>query len=46
MAVGEPIPVEGLTIRDRNEVTAQLRERVAALREEARAALAYNFDRS
>ena len=46
VAVGEPIPVEGLTIRDRNEVTARLRERVAALREEARAALAYNFDRS
>jgi 1-acyl-sn-glycerol-3-phosphate acyltransferase len=44
VAVGEPIPVEGRTIRDRNALTAELRERVAALREEARAALTYNFE--
>ena len=46
VAVGEPIPVEGRTIKDRGALTDELRERVAALREEARAALAYNFDRS
>ena len=39
VAVGEPIPVEGRTSRDRNAVTDELRERVSALREEARAAL-------
>ncbi len=43
ISVGEPIPVSGRSIRDRGEVTGQLRERVAALREEARSALAYNF---
>ena len=40
VAVGEPISVEGRTIRDRGALTDELRERVAALREEARAALA------
>lgn len=39
VAVGEPIPVEGLTIKDRGALTDRLRERVGALREEARAAL-------
>ena len=39
LAVGEPIPVEGLDIRDRTALTDTLRERVAALREEAQAAL-------
>ncbi len=46
VAIGEPIPVEGRTIRERNELTSRLRERVAALREEARAALAYNSGRN
>ncbi len=46
VAVGEPIPVEGRTIRERNELTSELRERVAALREEAQAALAYNSGRN
>jgi 1-acyl-sn-glycerol-3-phosphate acyltransferase len=46
VSIGEPIPVEGLASRDRNALTETLRERVAALREEARAALTYNFDRS
>jgi 1-acyl-sn-glycerol-3-phosphate acyltransferase len=45
VAVGEPILVEGRTTRERDELTGELRERVAALREEARAALAYNFGR-
>jgi 1-acyl-sn-glycerol-3-phosphate acyltransferase len=40
VAVGEPISVEGRTIRDRGALTDRLRERVSALREEARAALA------
>ena len=40
VAVGEPISVEGRTIRDRGALTEELRERVAALREEAKAALA------
>ena len=44
ISVGEPIPVTGRSIRDRDEVTELLRERVAALREEARAVVAYNFD--
>jgi 1-acyl-sn-glycerol-3-phosphate acyltransferase len=46
VAVGEPIPVEGLTIRDRGTLTDELRQRVAALREEARGALAYNPEHS
>jgi len=44
ISVGEPIPVTGRSTRERGEVTEQLRERVAALREEARSAVAYNFD--
>jgi 1-acyl-sn-glycerol-3-phosphate acyltransferase len=42
VAVGEPIDVRGLTAKDRAAVTRRLRETVAALREEARAAVAYN----
>ena len=42
IAVGEPIPVAGLSSRDRGELTERLRERVEALRAEARAAVAYN----
>jgi 1-acyl-sn-glycerol-3-phosphate acyltransferase len=42
IAVGEPISVEGRSIQDRNEVTAELRARVEALRETARAAVEYN----
>jgi 1-acyl-sn-glycerol-3-phosphate acyltransferase len=45
LAVGEPIAVEGRTSRERGTLTEELRGRVAALREEAKAALAYNFDR-
>ncbi len=37
LAVGEPVPVEGLSTRDRAALTETLRARVAALREEARA---------
>lgn len=44
LAVGAPIPVDGRTPRERDTVTAALRERVAALRDEARAAVAYNSD--
>ncbi len=39
ISVGEPIPVAGLSSRERGELTERLRERVAALREEARAAV-------
>jgi 1-acyl-sn-glycerol-3-phosphate acyltransferase len=39
LAVGEPIPVDGLEVKDRAALTERLRERVAALREEAHAAL-------
>jgi 1-acyl-sn-glycerol-3-phosphate acyltransferase len=42
MAVGEPIDVTGATPRDRAAVTERLRAAVASLREEARAAVAYN----
>ena len=42
IAVGEPIPVAGLSSRDRGELTEQLRERIEGLRAEARAAVAYN----
>lgn len=42
LAVGAPILVGGRTPKDRAALTDELRERVAALREEARAALAYN----
>jgi 1-acyl-sn-glycerol-3-phosphate acyltransferase len=37
VAVGEPIPVAERTSRDRHALTDELRERVAALRDEARA---------
>jgi 1-acyl-sn-glycerol-3-phosphate acyltransferase len=39
VAVGEPIDVTGKTASDRAEITARLREAVAALREEADASL-------
>ena len=44
LAVGAPIPVDGRAPRERGAVTAALRERVAGLRDEARAAVAYNSD--
>jgi 1-acyl-sn-glycerol-3-phosphate acyltransferase len=42
IAVGSPIDVSGSTARDRAAVTERLREAVASLRAEARAAVAYN----
>lgn len=42
LAVGAPIPVDGRTPHERQAVTEALRERVAALRDEARAAVTYN----
>jgi 1-acyl-sn-glycerol-3-phosphate acyltransferase len=36
LRIGEPIQTEGLTLRDRNQLTAELRERVARLVEGAR----------
>lgn len=42
ISVGEPIPVAGLSSRERRDLTERLRERVSALREEARAAVTYN----
>jgi 1-acyl-sn-glycerol-3-phosphate acyltransferase len=44
IAVGEPMPVAGLSGRERGELTERLRERIEALRAEARAAVAYNPD--
>ena len=44
LAVGAPIPVDGRTPRERQAVTEALRERVAALRDEAREAVTYNSD--
>jgi 1-acyl-sn-glycerol-3-phosphate acyltransferase len=38
LAVGEPLPVAGLSTRDRAALTAQLRGAIEALRDEARAA--------
>ncbi|MFY9551281.1 MAG: lysophospholipid acyltransferase family protein [Thermoanaerobaculia bacterium] len=42
MAVGAPIDVSDSTPRDRAAVTQRLREEIASLRDEARAAVAYN----
>ncbi len=39
LAVGEPIAVEGRTARDRASITEELRGRVSALRDEARAGI-------
>jgi len=39
LAVGEPIPTVGESRRDRSELTEELRRRIAALREEARAGI-------
>jgi hypothetical protein len=35
VAIGEPIAVEGRSVKERGEVTRLVRERVAQLREEA-----------
>jgi len=45
LAIGEPILVEGHSPRERTALTESLRESVAALRAEAREAVAYNGHR-
>jgi 1-acyl-sn-glycerol-3-phosphate acyltransferase len=39
VSVGEPIDVSGRTLRDRDALTEEIRDAIAALREEARASL-------